>query len=108
MRFSNGAWLPAKGVTSSFMRRITQYEIEGDTLRVWGVDKYGNEGADRFHGVVLALEITSPMADVVRIRTVHFRPEVRGVSGFDLDYALRAEGVTIADEKDELIYRSGA
>ena len=78
MKFSNGAWLPAKGVTAGFVRRVTQYEIDGKTLRLWGVDKYGNQGADRFHGLVLALEITSPMPDVIRVRTVHQQPERKG------------------------------
>ena len=107
MRFSNGAWLPAKGVSAGFVRRVNQYEIEGSTLRFWGVDKYGNQGADRFHGMVLAMEITSPMPDVVRVRAVHHQPTTKGTTNFDLDYSLAAEGVTIENQERELIYRTG-
>ena len=90
-----------------FVRRVTQYEIEGSTLRFWGVDKYGNQGADRFHGMVLAMEITSPMPDVVRVRAVHHQPTTQGTTSFDLDYSLAAEGVTIEDQERELVYRTG-
>lgn len=107
MKFSNGAWLPAKGVNPGFVRRVTQYEIQGDTLLVWGVSKYGNQGADRFDGMVLGLEISSPMPDVIRVRSTHHQPEEKGVRGFDLDYRLKAKGVKIEDTADELIFTSG-
>ena len=107
MKFSNGAWLPAKGVSAGFVRRVTQYSIEGDVLKVWGVDKYGNQGADRFHGMVLGLEISSPMADVIRVKAVHHHPEKKGATNFDLDYSMKAKGVKIEDRKEELVFTSG-
>src|SRR5512133_277883 len=107
MRFSNGAWLPAKGVAAGCVRRIPQYEVEGKTLRFWGVDKYGNQGADRFHGMVLALEIASPMPDVVRGRAVHHQPNTEGTTNFDRDYTLESDQVHIEDCEKELRYHTG-
>ncbi len=107
MKFTNGAWLPAKGVSAHAVRRVTEYAIDGAKLTLWCVDRAGSGGADRFHGTVLRIEITSPMSDVVRVRMVHDEPSQRGATRFDLDYSMGAPDVKIVDQKEQVIFTSG-
>jgi alpha-D-xyloside xylohydrolase len=107
MKFSHGAWRTEEGVTASWLRRVNEYRIDGDTLVVCGLDRSGSKGADRFEGKVVEISITSPMPDVIRVKAVHHRPRIAGVTAFDLDYSLKASGVTIEDQKDYLTFTSG-
>lgn len=107
MRFSHGAWRTEDGVAASWLRRVNEYRVEGDTLIVCGLDRHGTKGADRFEGKVVELRITSPMADVIRVQAHHHRPAGKGISGFDMDYSLKAAGVSIQDQKDCLVFVSG-
>lgn len=107
MKFSHGAWQWSEGVTPICVRRVDQYRIEADSLLVCALDRYGNEGADKFEGLVLELRISSPMPDVIRVQIRHHSPQERGPVGFDLDYGLRCSDVQVRDEQDHLIFTSG-
>jgi alpha-D-xyloside xylohydrolase len=109
MKFSQGMWRIADGVTPSMAKRVTEYRVEGggDTLVVATVDRLSNEGVNRFEGTVLEVTVTSPMPDVIRVRARHHSPVKRGHTKFDLDYGLRATGVEIEDEEDTLRFTSG-
>ena len=89
------------------MKRITEYRISGSSLYVFGVDRSGNDGVDRFEGVVLRLRITSPIPGVIRVQVCHHAPKSAGHRSFDLDYSLSADGVVISDSKDALTFTSG-
>ncbi|HUB27613.1 MAG TPA: alpha-xylosidase, partial [Tepidisphaeraceae bacterium] len=107
MKFSDGAWLWAKGVNPHMMRKVSDYRIENDTLSVTLLDRLGDSGSDRFEGVVLQLRITSPLPDVLRVQIVHDSPAVHRPAGFDLDYSQKAAKVAIRDEADQLTFTSG-
>src|ERR1700722_9471257 len=107
MKFNNGAWLWAKGVTPHLARKVNDFRISAEALDVSLIDRTGDSGSDRFEGTILQLRITSPMADALRIQIVHNTPEEHGPAGFDLDYSLKATGVAIRDEADQLTFTSG-
>src|SRR5688500_11602107 len=108
MKFRRGAWLWESGVTPHCMKRVVEHRIHGDSLVVCGVSRPDNgAGEDKFEGTVLQLRVTSPMADVIRVHVRHHHPLERGVSGFDLDYGLKAPHVRIEEQGDDLIYTSG-
>jgi alpha-D-xyloside xylohydrolase len=108
MKFSHGVWKWAAGVTPSCPRRIIDYRIENDSLWLAAVDRAdGSDGADKFEGLVLQVQITSPMPDVLRVRIRHHHPIERGIVKPDLDYNLSAPPPRIDDSGDELRFTSG-
>ena len=107
MKFSQGAWRWADGVTPSVAKVITEANVDGDKLVVRTLDSATRHGVDRFEGTVLTLEITSPMPDVIRVHMKHHAPAEVGVARFDLDYDLKAEGVTIEESDDGYRFTSG-
>ena len=107
MKFSDGAWMWQKGLTPHLMRRISGYRVEGDLLYLIAVDRAGREGIDRVEGTALEIRVTSPMADVLRVRVRHHHPSDAHSLKFDLDYGLSAQRVEIEDRDDELVFRSG-
>jgi alpha-D-xyloside xylohydrolase len=107
MKFSHGVWKWAEGVTPICVRRVTEYKLERDLLWVAAVDRNGTDPSDRFEGLVLQLQITSPMADVIRVRIVHHDVNTRRDLKPELDYSLSASNVKIEDLPDELMFTSG-
>jgi len=107
MKFNDGAWRTAIGVTAAHPRRVSDYNVGKDVLSVRAVDRAGNEGIDRVEGTVLAFDISSPLPDVIRVRAWHHRPPERGQTQFDLDYTLKARGVQVTDADDHLRLTTG-
>jgi alpha-D-xyloside xylohydrolase len=107
MKFSHGVWKWAEGIAPVCVRRVTEYRVDGDTLWVAAVDRDGDDPSDRFEGLVLQLHITSPMADVIRVRIVHHVSDPRSTVKADLDYSLAASHVRIEDLEDEIVFVSG-
>jgi alpha-D-xyloside xylohydrolase len=107
MKFSQGAWRWAEGVSPAVMRRVHHHRVEGGTLFLCLVDRHGTQGVDTFEGTILELRISSPMPDAIRVHTRHHHPAEVGHHRFDLDYALTADGVKIDASNDEIVYTSG-
>jgi alpha-D-xyloside xylohydrolase len=107
MKFSHGVWKWAEGITPTCVRRVTEYKVERDSLWVAAVDRNGPDPSDRFEGLILQLHITSPMADVIRVRIVHHDMDTKPDVKPDLDYSLSAKHVKIEDLQDELTFTSG-
>ncbi len=107
MKFSHGVWLWEKGVNPACAQRITEYRIEKDILHLSALDRLGDEGADKFEGVVLELTVTSPMADVVRVQIRHHQGNPHGKVQPPLDYHLSADNVKVEDKSDHLHFTSG-
>src|SRR5579872_6459337 len=107
MKFSHGVWKWAEGITPICVRRVTEYKVDHDSLWVAAVDRNGPDPSDRFEGLVLQLHITSPMADVIRVRIVHHHTDTRKMAKPELDYSLAASHVKIEDLADELMFTSG-
>ena len=104
MKFSNGAWLWAEGVTPFCMRRIWRQRTEKDSLWVAAVDKPDSERVD---GVVLQISVTAPMADCLRVQVRHYHPAEGGVRKFDLDYSLVHSQVKIEEDAEQFSFTSG-
>ncbi len=107
MKFSHGAWLWANGVTPNCVKRVNEHRIEGGTLIASAVDRTGNDGVDRFEGLVLELRVTSPMPGAIRVQVRHHQPLMRGHSKFDLDYGMSCDSMQISDAKDTILFSTG-
>jgi alpha-D-xyloside xylohydrolase len=107
MKFSHGAWLWETDVTPSCVRRVYEYALDADAIRLAALDRHGTSGGDRFEGVVLELEVTSPLPDVIRVKLRHHAGAQAPSVVPDIAYHLRAEGVKVEDQSDHLIFRTG-
>jgi len=107
MKFSHGVWKWAEGITPVCVRKITEYRIEKNSLWVAAGERSGTDPSDKFEGLVLQLHVTSPMADVIRVRIVHHHTDPRAGVKPELDYSLTAAHVKIEDFPDELTFTSG-
>src|SRR3954471_9675632 len=107
MKFRNGAWLWNEGVRPAVMKRVIEHSVDGDSLRIVAVDRAGRDGEDKFEGTVLEMRITSPMLDCVRVQISHHKPKDESVSGFDLDYSLKAPKVRFEKHGEEVVFNSG-
>ncbi|MDB5327470.1 MAG: alpha-xylosidase [Phycisphaerales bacterium] len=107
MKFSQGAWRWADGVTPAMVRRVAAHQIETDRLALHALDRHGSEGVDKFEGTVLSIEISSPMPDVIRVHARHYSPREIGHHAFDLDYALKANGVRVEGSEEAVAFTSG-
>jgi len=107
MKFSHGVWKWAEGIRPTCVTRVTEYKLDRDSLWVAAVDRNGPDPSDRFEGLVLQLHVTSPMADVIRVRIVHHHVNLSGAVKPPLDYSLSASQVKIEDLQDELTFTSG-
>jgi alpha-D-xyloside xylohydrolase len=111
MKFTDGAWLVAKGVTPQPMRRVSEHRVErgphGPVLTALAVDRVGTDGIDRVEGTVLHLRLSSPMPDVVRVQARRHWPVDRPGTSFDLDYGLHADGVRVDESATAVTFTSG-
>lgn len=96
MRFKRGAWLWEDGVSPKLVKRLCGATAGADTLSLRGVDVSGFKGVDSFEGTVTQLEISSPLAGVIRVRAMHHRPGPGEGWGFEIDPGLKAEGVKVS------------
>jgi alpha-D-xyloside xylohydrolase len=106
MKFTDGAWLPGKGVMGHLARRVTEHRVEAGQVVLYVLDRTATEGADSFEGVVLQVRISSPLADVMRVQVQHWASPP-GLQGFDLDYGLAAAGVKIVESEGRIELTSG-
>ncbi|HEY1686128.1 MAG TPA: alpha-xylosidase [Tepidisphaeraceae bacterium] len=107
MKFSNGAWLWADGVTPHCMRRICLHRIEKDSLWLAAVDRSGTDNIDRVEGMLLEIRVTAPFADCLRVQVRHHHPADKGVRKFDLDYSLSNPDIKIESTAEDFRVTSG-
>ncbi len=73
MKFTNGAWLPRKGVAAFSPVQVFEAEaIPGGLRLVAATHPLGNKG-DTLQDAALFLEITAPVEGAIRIRAVHHK-----------------------------------
>ena len=106
MKFAYGAWQSVSGVSTTTIQRCYEWKSTQGELKLIGLDRMGH-GGDRFEGTAVSVTVSSPMADVIRVRVQHHQGPASGPKGFDLDYDLRSAG-DIADSLDEITFQSGA
>ncbi len=107
MKFSDGAWKWAQGVTPTFARCVTEHRVAGDTLTCFALDRHIRWGVDKFEGLVLRVAVTSPGPDIIRVRVGHFHVDDAQHFGFDLAPPRADTPVSIEESDDELVFTTG-
>lgn len=73
MKFNLGEWVMKPGVTSHNAEQVRDLRISEDNARVWLYTVNYRADYRGLDGPSLEMEITSPLPDIIRVRTVHFK-----------------------------------
>ena len=108
MKFTNGGWLPRKGVATFSPVQVFEAEaVPGGLRLIAATHPIGNKG-DTLQDAALFLEITAPCEGAIRVRATHHRGRRDPGPRFELARpgGTGAEAPVVRD--DELRLRSGS
>ncbi len=71
MKFNDGYWSLRKGVTAVYPVQVWDVETGPDSLTVYAPTNRVVQRGDTLNHAMLKLELSSPMADVIRVRITH-------------------------------------
>jgi alpha-D-xyloside xylohydrolase len=97
MKFTDGYWNLRKGVKAFFPVQAAEVEAGTDTLTVHAATSPIARRGDMVGGTLLAVEFSSPMADVIRVRLTHFSGSPPALPQFDLAQTAAPEARTTGD-----------
>ncbi|MGH7996679.1 MAG: alpha-xylosidase [Opitutaceae bacterium] len=72
MKFTHGHWLQPPGVRAHFAAEGRWADIEADAVTVRAATRPIRHHGDTLQGPMLTVRLSSPLADVVRVRIEHF------------------------------------
>lgn len=73
MKFSNGCWLQKEGCACFSPAEVYFTKIEKDKVVLCAPTHKINHRGDTLGGINLTVEITTPMPEVIRVKTYHLR-----------------------------------
>jgi len=76
MKFTDGNWLMRKGVKPFYAAQTYEVELGVDELRILAPTQVIRHRGDTLQGPVLNVTLSSPLPDVIRVRTTHFEGSV--------------------------------
>ena len=85
MKFSNGCWLQKEGCACFSPAEVYFVKKEGEKLILCAPTHKVVHRGDTLGGVNLTLEITTPMPDVIRVKTYHYKGALSKAPQFDLN-----------------------
>ncbi|MEW9551714.1 alpha-xylosidase [Nonomuraea sp. NPDC050783] len=84
MKFKDGYWRMRPGVRAAYAAAAHDVTAEAASLRVLAPARPVTRRGDTIDGPVLRVELSSPMPDVIRVRTVHFAGSVPAAPAFEV------------------------
>ena len=110
MRVTHGAYALAEGVSYVTPDYIYEYECDDRKFTAYGVirlrDARRGTLIEKLHGMFIAVEVTSPCENVLRIRASHHRRRAASEGKFPLNDSA-AQPLRIEDAADSLRVTSG-
>lgn len=85
MKFSNGCWLQQEGTECFSPAQVYFTRIEKDKVVLCAPTGRINHRGDTLGGVNLTIEITTPMPEVIRVKTYHYAGVIEDVTKFELN-----------------------
>ena len=106
MKFTDGVWLLQPGVQAHYPAEAHDVTPERDTLVIHAPTRPIRHRGDTLQGPVLTIRLSSPLADVIKVRIEHFTGAgERGPRIFQAD--LPAPAVALECGADEAVLTSG-
>lgn len=107
MKFSNGCWLFKQGTECFSPAEVYFTKVEDRKVTLCAPTKKVFSRGDTLGGANLTIEITSPMPDVIRVKTSHYL----GVKKKTPDFSLNIDDtsyMTVKDGEDEIVITSNS
>ena len=77
MKFSNGCWLQKEGCACFSPAEVYFTKIEKDKVVLCAPTHKINHRGDTLGGINLTVEITTPMPEVIRVKTYHYKGAIQ-------------------------------
>ncbi|MDD3999836.1 MAG: alpha-xylosidase [Bacilli bacterium] len=106
MKFANGEWLLQKGVEIFSPKEVYFEKLIGNKLILTAPTQYIRHRGDTLGGVLLTIEISTPFAEVIRVKTYHHKGIRDGKVDFELN--LPEKPIDYTSDDEEIIVRSGS
>lgn len=72
MKFTDGNWMMQKGVRAHYAAEAYDVEARDDSLRICAPTRPIRHRGDTLEGPLLTIDVSSPMADVIRVKVAHY------------------------------------
>lgn len=73
MKFTDGYWEIRKGVTPFQLAQVHDVQVEPDALTAYCTTKYMNTRGDTLNTPMIAVRLTAPMPNVIRVQMMHYK-----------------------------------
>lgn len=100
MKFTDGNWMVREGYSIHFPKLVHEVEQDDGSVTLYAPCKYINHRGDTLDGPLLTITISSPMDDVIRVQTWHFKGGKANYPNFEVTDNKKTLEV---EEKDESI-----
>lgn len=107
MKFSNGCWLQKEGCACFTPAEVYFSEIREDKVVITAPTHKISHRGDTLGGINLTLEITTPMPEVIRVRTYHYKGALKDAPEFELSLPQEKEKMDAVETEKEIVVKSG-
>lgn len=105
MKFTNGFWQNAEGITPLYAAEYADSRINGSELTVYAPGKHITSRGDCLNLGILTVKLSSPMEDVIKVSLTHF--EGKRYPGPFAQVADTNPDVSIEESEDYIEYKTG-
>ncbi|MEU7860078.1 alpha-xylosidase [Nonomuraea sp. NPDC049141] len=102
MKFKDGYWRMRPGVRGDYATAAHDVTADAASLRVLAPTRPITRRGNTIDGPVLRVDLSSPMPDVIRVRTVHFAGSVPAAPVFEVRDEAPAVKITVDGEEASL------
>ena len=105
MKFTDGNWLVREGYTIHFPKLVHEVEQSDGKATIYAPCKYINHRGDTLDGPLLTITISSPIENVFRVQTWHFKGEKAKYPNFEVEDQHRV--IEVDDTDDTVTIQTG-
>jgi alpha-D-xyloside xylohydrolase len=105
MKFTDGNWMVRKGYTIHFPKLIHEVEEGDGSITLYAPCKYLNHRGDTLDGPLLTMKVSSPIDDVIRVETWHFKGEKERLPKFSIEEQVNT--IEVKDDGKEVSFTTG-
>ncbi len=107
MKFRDGYWHLKEGIKFLNYQELRDFSIHKDGLTAYTAAQKVNHRGDTLNGPILTTSVSSPMEDVIHIRSVHQKGALNRAPRFELQ-ADSNNGFFIEEGENSLVFSSGS
>ncbi len=107
MKFSNGCWMQKEGCSCFAPQEVYFTNIEDTKVSLCVPTYHVMTRGDVLGNINLTMEITSPLPDILRVRTYHYKGAIYNTPSFDLEVNDEIK-LDVEDSENEISITSGS